>query len=134
MLSEREDIAIAEVAVYLPLLCLAVYVCVRHGFIKQLGWLYLVIFCTLRIASGIMGIIYAKHPNSITDAIWAAVLGSVGLSPLFLVGIDLLERGYVVWVGKSRPRAHRMIATSFSVTRKRWSLPFVSSTYPSSWA
>lgn len=51
MLSEREDIAIAQIAVYLPALVVAIYVSVRHGFVRQMGWVYLVIFCVLRIAA-----------------------------------------------------------------------------------
>lgn len=50
MLSEREDIAIAQIAVYLPALIVAIYVTSRHGFVRQMGWMYLVIFCVLRIA------------------------------------------------------------------------------------
>ncbi|KAL6713245.1 hypothetical protein ACLMJK_009366 [Lecanora helva] len=92
MPSERENIAIAEVAVYSIFIFPAIYVCIRHGYIRQLGWLYLVIFCGLRIAAGIMGIEFAKHPDSRTDGTWSAILGSIGLSPLLLVGIGLLER------------------------------------------
>ena len=92
MLSERENIAIAEVAVYVVFIIPAIYVCIRHGFVRQLGWLYLVIFCGLRIAAGIMGIEYAKHPLSRSDATWSAILGSIGLSPLLLAEIGLLER------------------------------------------
>ena len=92
MLSERENIAIAEVAVYAVFIFPAIYVCIRHGCIKQLGWFYLVIFCGLRIGSGIMGIEFAKHPTSRDDATWSAILGSIGLSPLLLAEIGLLER------------------------------------------
>lgn len=92
MLSERENISIAELAVYLVFIIPAVYVCIRHGFFRQLGWVYLVIFCILRIAGGIMGILYAKHPTSREDAIWSAILGSIGLSPLLLTVLGLLER------------------------------------------
>ena len=92
MPSERESIAISEVAVYVAFLPIAGYVFYRHGFLRQIGWMYLVIFCGLRVASGIMGIEYAKHPLNRTDGTWSAILGSIGLSPLFLVGMGLLER------------------------------------------
>ena len=92
MLSEREDIAVAEIAVYIPFICFAIFVCIRHGFIRQLGWFYLVTFCALRIAGGIFGVLYAKHPTSRTDATWSAILGSIGLTPLILAALGLLKR------------------------------------------
>ena len=92
MVSEREDISIAEVVVYIPLALVALYVSFRHGFIKSLGWIYLVIFCTLRTAGGIFGILSAKHPTNRNDATWSAILGSIGLSPLLLCSLGLLAR------------------------------------------
>ena len=94
MFSEREGISIAELVVYLPLIFVAIYVCIRHGFTRQIGWVYLVIFCGLRIAGAVFGIEYAKHPTSRTDATWSAILGAIGLSPLILMTIGLLERVY----------------------------------------
>ena len=92
MLPEREDIGIAQIAVYLPSLIAAIYVSVRHGFVRQLGWLYLLTFCVIRIAGAVMQILSVKHPTNRTDATWGAILGSVGLSPLILCSLGLLQR------------------------------------------
>lgn len=92
MLPERENIAIAEIAVYFPAIALALYVFVRHGL--KLGWIYIVVFCGLRIAGAIMTILSVKHPTSITDATWGAILGSIGLSPLLLAALGILDRLY----------------------------------------
>lgn len=96
MLSEREDICIAELAVYIPSIILAGAVIFRHGFSKGRPWVYLIVFCGLRIASAILGILSVNHPTSRDDATWAAILGSIGLSPLFLATSGLLRRMYVL--------------------------------------
>lgn len=95
MLPERENIAIAELAVYIPSIALAIAIIFKHGFSKGRPWVYLIVFCGLRIASAILEILSAKNPTNRDDATWAAILGSIGLSPLFLVASGLLRRVYV---------------------------------------
>lgn len=92
MLSERENIAIAELAVYIPSIILAIAVVFRHGFSKGRPWIYLILFCGLRIASAVLEILSANNPTSREDATWTAILGSIGLSPFFLVASGLLRR------------------------------------------
>ena len=95
MLSERENIAIAEIAVYTPFILLAIAIILRRGFSKGRPWIYLIVFCGLRISSAILVIVSANHPRDRADATWAAILGSIGLSPLFLVASGLLKIVYV---------------------------------------
>lgn len=95
MLSERETIAIAELAVYIPSILLAIAVIFKHGFSKGRPWAYLIIFCGLRIASAVLEVLSSDHPTSRSDATWTAILGSIGLSPLFLVASGLLRRVYI---------------------------------------
>ena len=92
MVSERYAIDIAELVIYLLLFPPAIFVTVRHGFSKSAGFLYLCAFCAIRIASSAMGIVSQKNPSSQTDLVWAAVLGSVGISPLLLASFSLLTR------------------------------------------
>lgn len=94
MLTEREDIAIAQLAIYVPSIFIAIYVSFRHDFVRQRGWVYLVIFGRLRTAGAAIEILSVKHPTSRTDATWAAILRSIGLSSLLLAALDLLERVY----------------------------------------
>ena len=94
MLSERENIAIAELAVYIPSIALTIAIIFKHGFSKGRPWIYLILFCGLRIASAIMEIISAHNPTSRDDATWASILGSIGFSPLLLVASGLLSRVY----------------------------------------
>lgn len=92
MLPERENIAIAELAVYIPSIILAIAIIFRHGFSKGRPWIYLIVFSGLRIASAILEILSTKNPTNRDDATWTAILGSIGLSPLFLVSSGLLKR------------------------------------------
>ena len=92
MLSEKENIAIAELAVYIPSIILAIAIIFKHGFSKGRPWIYLILFCGLRIASAVMEVLSADNPTSREDATWTAILGSIGLSPLFLVASGLLSR------------------------------------------
>ena len=92
MLSERENIAIAELAVYIPSIILAIAIIFRHGFSKGRPWIYLILFCGMRIASAVLEILSSHNPTSRELATWTAILGSIGLSPFFLVASGLLRR------------------------------------------
>ena len=92
MVNASEGIAYAELCVYLPIFLLMAIVLVRHGLQKQLGWIYLAIFCIVRIAGAGFKIESAHHPTSKTDAEWSAILQSVGLSPLLMASLGLLKR------------------------------------------
>ncbi|KAG8532313.1 uncharacterized protein KY384_003954 [Bacidia gigantensis] len=91
-MQSREAVAIAELVIYIPLLILATYVNIRQGFSRQLGYLYLMIFCILRLGGAALTIVAVNNPTSKTDAAWASVLGSIGLSPLLLAEMGMLDR------------------------------------------
>lgn len=92
MISPTESLNVAELAIYLPLLFLTVSVIYRHGIHRQSGWIYLAIFCLIRIIGAALGIAGEKKPNNVSDLEWSAILGSVGISPLLLASIGLLKR------------------------------------------
>lgn len=50
MVNTSEAIAYAELGVYIPIFILTAIVVIRHGFQKQLGWIYLAVFCIIRVA------------------------------------------------------------------------------------
>lgn len=87
-----EAISIAEICVYAPVFLLTILIVFRHGFKRQSGWIYLAIFCLIRIIGSIFKIRSASHPKSITDIEWGTILSSVGLSPLLLASFGLLKR------------------------------------------
>jgi hypothetical protein len=98
MVSTSEGIAYAEICVYIPIFILTIIVVFRHGFQKQLGWIYLAIFCIVRIAGAGFKIESAHHPTNSTDVEWAAILQSVGLSPLLMASLGLLKRMSVFYL------------------------------------
>ena len=96
MVNDSEVIAYAELCVYIPIFILTVIVVVRHGFQKQLGWIYLAIFCIIRVAGAGFKIESVHNPTNETDAEWSAILQSVGLSPLLMASLGLLKRMYAL--------------------------------------
>lgn len=108
-----EGIAIAELVVYIPIALLAIFVVFRHGFHRQLGWIYLCIFCGIRIGGSIMEILSSKHPDNANDKEWATILQSVGLSPLLLSTLGLLKRMSVRLYPQNarKPSANRSIVS-----------------------
>ena len=91
MISTAEGIAIAEIIVYVPIFILTLVVLFRHGFQKQLGWIYLALFAAIRIAGAGFKISSETKPNK-TNIEWAAILQSVALSPLLMASLGLLKR------------------------------------------
>lgn len=72
----------AELAIF-AILCLPVlYVLFKHGWVGFMGWLYLFIFCTLRIISGAMDLSGSKS---------ASVISNIGLSPMILAIAGILH-------------------------------------------
>ena len=92
MPDERYSIDIAELVIYVILFPLSVFTVFRHGLGKSSGWLYLVIFCGIRIATAALGIVSYKHPTSKDDLVWYSILGGIGISPLLLASKGLLTR------------------------------------------
>jgi hypothetical protein len=92
MVSTKEAIGIFELVVYIPLAHVALYVAWRHGLWRQMGWVFLALFCGLRAASGGLFVASGMHPDNKDTAVWSAIIGSIGLSPLLLATMGLLMR------------------------------------------
>ncbi|THZ82842.1 hypothetical protein D6C84_05431 [Aureobasidium pullulans] len=92
MINSRETLAIVELVVYIPTLVATIAIVIRHGFKRQLGWIYLAIFCTIRIVGSILEILSHKNPSNVSDKEWAGIFQSIGLSPLILASFGLLKR------------------------------------------
>lgn len=92
MSSSRESLAIAELAIYIPLLIITILVLTRHGRRKSLGWKYLSGFVTTRITGAAVAIASAKNPTSDELDLWTGILDSAGIGPLLLAGLGLLKR------------------------------------------
>jgi hypothetical protein len=88
----REGIAIVDLALYIPLTIAVAFVLIRHGFQKQLGWIYLLIFTIIRVAGAVMELLHTHNTSNSTYLEWSLILSSVGLSPLLLASLGLLKR------------------------------------------
>lgn len=91
MAPPREAVAIAELVCYVPLTFISLYVAFRHVFAKQFGWIFLNIFCALRIAGAGLEIASARNSKVLVNAKWAAIVGAIGLSPLLLAGFGMFK-------------------------------------------
>ena len=95
MVNINEGIAIGELVVFIPLLITSLIVCWRHEFQKQLGWIYLALFCGISGAGAVFTILAENDPNNVTYQVWSASLSGVGLSPMTMAALGLLKRVYV---------------------------------------
>ncbi len=85
-------VSVAELCIYIPLLLLSLYVCIRQGFYRSSGWVYTFILCLVRVIGPIFQIVARSNPGN-TGLIRAAVtLDAIGISPLFLATLGLLSR------------------------------------------
>jgi hypothetical protein len=89
--SYRDGVSILKLILYLPYLFASIYVCYRHGFRRNSGWIFLVIFCVLRIIGSCAQLATTNNSSSTPYTI-AAVTDSIGLSPLLLSSRGLISR------------------------------------------
>ncbi|KAI0386139.1 hypothetical protein F5Y04DRAFT_243419 [Hypomontagnella monticulosa] len=108
-LTEKNNISIAQIVLYVPALFIAVWLAIRHGFGRNSGWLYLIIFSLARIVGSSLQLATISDPTNISLYIGAATVQNIGLSPLIMVQLGLIGRA----VGSIRKST-----TSF-VTEKR---------------
>ncbi|CAI7587268.1 unnamed protein product [Penicillium bialowiezense] len=81
------NLSAAELAIYIILAIPTLYLLVKHGRQGILGWLFLFIFCSLRIIGSALGL----KDSSPT----ASLISSVGLSPLLLATSGILHEARI---------------------------------------
>jgi hypothetical protein len=91
MIDGRGGLSIAVLIFYALGLAPAVYVCVRQGFGRHAGWLYLVSLPVVRIVGASCEIAAEQHP-SVGLYTAAAVCSGIGLVPLLLTLMGILKR------------------------------------------
>jgi len=93
MLDKHGDLAIAILAFYAIGLPIALYVCIRHGFRRRLGWFYLILLPVIRIIGAGMEIAAETTTRPNTGLYTgAAILNSIGLVPLLLCLMAIVKR------------------------------------------
>ncbi|KKK19518.1 hypothetical protein ARAM_003495 [Aspergillus rambellii] len=91
MLTDHSKVAIAQIIFYIPVIVLAaILLFYRHG-PPRLPWYILQIFCAVRVACGVVVILYENSPKSVNLYIAALVLLNAGLLPLIGATLGLLR-------------------------------------------
>ncbi|EKJ78609.1 hypothetical protein NXS19_004130 [Fusarium pseudograminearum] len=80
-----DSIAAAKLALYIILAQPAIYCLFKHGKTGFIGWLYVQIFCVLRITTGGIGL------HGASSSTGTVILNSIGLSPLLLAASGILH-------------------------------------------
>ncbi|KAJ5381085.1 uncharacterized protein N7496_003513 [Penicillium cataractarum] len=91
----------ADLAVYLLLAPIVVYIFYTHRWSGFLPWYYLSVFCLARIIGGILGVYDS-------DGLPANIIQSVGITPLILAADGLVHEGRVY----RNPNASRLLGWS----------------------
>jgi low temperature requirement protein LtrA len=87
-----DGIAVAEEAFYASALLLSLYVTFKHGFSKGSGWVFLTIFCIIRIVGSAAQLATINKTDPQTAETIALVCAVLGLSPLVLSTLGILAR------------------------------------------
>jgi hypothetical protein len=87
-----DGIAVWKLVFYFPALLLSAFVTYRHGFAKSSGWIYLTIFCIVRIVESVAELVLISNPTSHGASTTALICSVLGLSPLLLASLGLLAR------------------------------------------
>lgn len=91
-LSSHNGLAIAEVVIYAPLVVLSFALCIRHSFRIFVGWLFLFLFCAIRIAGAALNLASINKPKTIAFHTTPVELFSVGQVVLIYSTLGLLAR------------------------------------------
>lgn len=91
-ISQVNQVAIAQICVYVPALAIAIVLALRHGFRRSSGWLYLILFCLIRVVGASMQLATINDPTNSDLYVGAFTLNSIGLSALILIMLGLTTR------------------------------------------
>jgi len=93
MLDGKGDLSTVELAFFTPALLISLVVLSRHGFARQLGWIYICLLSVLRII-GAATTVYSETQNDHSRGILttAAITSAIGTAPLLLALMGFLVR------------------------------------------
>ena len=91
--AQLKGVSYAQVVLFIIMIFPALYCAVKHGKHGLLAWPFIVTFCMIRIAGGIITIhnIDTNTPMSIA----ALVVSSLGINPLIAASEGVLHEAYV---------------------------------------
>ncbi|TFK93049.1 hypothetical protein K466DRAFT_479360 [Polyporus arcularius HHB13444] len=90
-LDARGNIAAAEIALYIPVLLIGVFLALRHGFKREAGWVFLVVLSIVRIIGGVTHVLSEHDPSNSTERTIYSIMEAAGLSPLLTASLGFLR-------------------------------------------
>lgn len=105
-LNKQAGLSIIELILYTPCLPFAFFVCKRHGFGRNSGFIFTLTLCLIRIVGASCQLINTSaHSTGLFTAV--LILQSLGLSQLIFATLGLLSRWYVTSGHTQHPPSHR---------------------------
>ncbi|KAK5128948.1 hypothetical protein LTR85_000281 [Meristemomyces frigidus] len=89
-----DGVAIFQLVYYSLCLFSSVYIALKHGAMKSSGWIFLAIFCLIRIIGSAARIATIINPDAETAYTIALITSVLGLSPLLMASLGLIARAY----------------------------------------
>jgi len=117
-LTYRNGVFIAVLILYVPALAIAVFLAVRHGIRQSPIWRLMIIFTLARVLSAAFELATITSPTN--DSLYAGyvILLNIALSPLLLVGLQLLVRvtesiskAHTIWLSKRHIKVLQLLVT-----------------------
>lgn len=94
-LDPTTSLAIAELAIYILIVPIVVYIFIRHGKPGYLGWGFLLVFCGLRLtADGFQINDHSKASKGEPVSGTGSIINSVGISGLLLSLSGIISEAY----------------------------------------
>jgi hypothetical protein len=91
-LSTGHSISVAEIVIYTPFLSIGVWLSIRHGFGRNAGWLYLILFSLIRLIGSALELATINNPLAFGLYVGYGTMQGIGLSALLLILLGLLSR------------------------------------------
>lgn len=95
MVTKSEILDIIEIIFFTPALPISLYVCFKHGFSREGGWLLLTLLSTVRLVGAALGIAATQNPSAglITAALVLSSIGSTFLVAALSAMVNRVETG-----------------------------------------
>lgn len=91
MVNGSEIIDIVEIAYFAPALPLSIYICVKHGFSREAGWLLITILSIIRIVGASCGVAAARNYDQTLVEV-SMIMSSIGSATLVAVFTGITNR------------------------------------------
>jgi len=110
MVTKSEIVDIVEIVYFGPALVASAFVCVRHGFSRESGWLLLVILSLVRLIGASTGIAATKNPTNSGLIACSLIMSGIG-STLLVAALTGIVNRIDSGSGQSHltPRMRRMV-------------------------